>query len=349
MSLRKKKKELQRLLKSFEEEASKYHDLNFSVVYITPGWASHEDKLIESNHAIPLWQYYGKVSTVDSYNKLMSDVRNHNPMYGVPGAKFYSFGVLEGENIQLFLRIAKRAGNVFSEKESIKIKTSILDELITKDKSAGKPVFVANSNPAALWLNFVIFHSSISHPKRYSKTIVNLDPFAESLKAIEHLLENATIERSKKSSYDIDKIRFKVALSFPGEKREYVAQIARTLQDKLGNDKVFYDFDYKAHLARPNLDLLLQKIYGNNSELIAIFLCKEYDEKEWCGLEWRAIREIIKARNDKKVMFLRFDNSVVKGVFSIDGYIDLSSLKPEHAAKYIMQRIDLDEEEPGGA
>ncbi len=273
----------------------------------------------------------------------MADVRNHNPIYGVPGAQFYSFGLLEGENIQLFLRIAKRAGNVFSEKESIMIKTSILDDLIDQDKSPGKPVFVSNSNPAAIWLNFVIYHLSISHPKRYSKTIINLDPFVESLKAIEHLIEKATIEKRRKPFYDIEKKKFKVALSFPGEKREYVSAVATALKENLGNDKVFYDYDYLAQLARPNLDLLLQKIYRHSSELIAIFLCKEYDEKEWCALEWRAIREIIKTRNDKTVMFLRFDNANVKGVFSIDGYIDLSLLEPKDAAELIIQRIRTNE------
>ena len=35
------------------------------------------------------------------------------------------------------------------------------------------------------------------------KTIINLDPFVESLKAIEHLIEKATIERRKKPFYKL--------------------------------------------------------------------------------------------------------------------------------------------------
>lgn len=339
MSLRKKKKELQRLSKAFEVEADKYHDLTFSVLFVAPGWASDRSKIAGENHAIPLWQYYGKVSSDESIEKLFANVEGRDPRYGVPGAKFYAFGLFEGENIGLFLRMAKRAGNSFSDKEIETIKTKVLADLLFKDESEGKPVFVVNGNPASVWLNFVLYHSSISHPKRFSDTKVNLDPFVESLKAIDHLIEKATIERGKKSFSKIDQLRFKVALSFPGERRAYVSETANFLKDSLGKDAVFYDEDYKAQLARPNLDLLLQQIYANNSDLIVVFLCQEYDEKEWCGLEWRAIRETLKSRSDSKIMFLRFDDSDVKGAFSIDGHIDLRKITPQQAANYIFQRV----------
>lgn len=345
MAIQKKKKELQRLLKSFEAEADKYHALNFSVIYITGGWASDKNKLTESNHAIPLWQYYGKVASEEAINQLLENVKKYNPMFGVPGAKFYAFGLFEGENINHFLRMAKRAGNVFSEKEVEKMKKMTLDELIDQDKSEGKPVFVVNGNPIAVWLNFILYHSSISHPKQFTKTVVDIDPFAESLKAIDHLLENGTIARGQHPLFRLESIRFKVALSFPGEKREFVHQIASHLTEKLGLNTVFYDMDYQAHLARPNLDLLLQKIYRDNADLIVVFLCKEYDDKEWCGLEWRAIREIIKTRNDSGIMLFRFDDADVKGIFSIDGYIDLRQISPDQAALYILERVQLHEEE----
>lgn len=47
--------------------------------------------------------------------------------------------------------------------------------------------------------------------------------------------------------------RFKVALSFTGERRDYISQVAELLAAELGKDKVFYDAWYKAELARPNL------------------------------------------------------------------------------------------------
>lgn len=96
----------------------------------------------------------------------------------------------------------------------------------------------------------------------------------------------------------VEEMRFKVALSFPGEKREYVADVASEVKKHLGRDAVFYDMDFTAQLARPNLDTLLQRIYLDNSDLVVVFLCADYENKEWCGLECRAIREKIKSKND---------------------------------------------------
>jgi hypothetical protein len=139
----------------------------------------------------------------------------------------------------------------------------------------------------------------------------------------------------------VEEMRFKVALSFPGEKRDYVQEVARELKKRLPKGSVFYDGDFTAQLARPNLDVLLQRIYGNNSDLVVVFLCSEYEKKQWCGLEWRAIREIIKGKGDHSLMLLRFDNAVVPGSFSLDGYIDLNKYNPLEAAGFILERVKL--------
>ncbi|MFZ2404183.1 MAG: TIR domain-containing protein, partial [Methylobacter sp.] len=133
--------------------------------------------------------------------------------------------------------------------------------------------------------------------------------------------------------------RFQVALSFPGEQRDYVAEVAQHLAEKLGQDQVFYDQWYQAELARPNLDTHLQTIYHDDSQLIVPFLCADYERKEWCGLEWRAIRDLIKKRNDGDIMPLRFDGTHIPGLFSIDGYIDLQKHNPKQTADLILQRL----------
>jgi len=74
--------------------------------------------------------------------------------------------------------------------------------------------------------------------------------------------------------------RFRVALSFPGEKREFVEKVARFLIEAFSKDQIFYDKNFEAELARPDLDTYLQEIYHNNSELIVVFLCAEYEKKE---------------------------------------------------------------------
>lgn len=141
----------------------------------------------------------------------------------------------------------------------------------------------------------------------------------------------------------VEEMRFKVALSFPGERRDYVSAVAEEVKKRLGKGAVFYDKDFTAQLARPNLDTLLQRIYLSNSELVVVFLCKDYERKEWCGLEWRAIRQIIKNKNDHAIMFMRFDAADVSGSMSIDGYVDLEEYSPLQAARMIVERVRLNE------
>ncbi|AUY37202.1 disease resistance protein [Pseudomonas sp. PONIH3] len=146
----------------------------------------------------------------------------------------------------------------------------------------------------------------------------------------------------------VEEMRFRVALSFPGEKRDYVAAVAAEVKKRLGRDAVFYDKDFTAQLARPNLDTLLQRIYLNNSDLVVVFLCAEYERKEWCGLEWRAIRNIIKNKNDHAIMFMRFDHADISGSFSIDGYVDLDEYTPLEAARMVVERVRLNDLPPAG-
>ena len=147
----------------------------------------------------------------------------------------------------------------------------------------------------------------------------------------------------------VEEVRFKVALSFPGEKRDYVADVAAEVKKRLGASNVFYDKDFTAQLARPNLDTLLQRIYLNNSDLVVVFLCADYERKQWCGLEWRAIRTIIKNKNDHAIMFMRFDGADVSGAMSIDGYVDLDEYTPVQVARMIVERVRLNESPPRDA
>lgn len=113
------------------------------------------------------------------------------------------------------------------------------------------------------------------------------------------------------------------------------------MRKNLDNDCLFYDFDYQSQLARPNVDTLLQNIYRNHAKLIVVFLSKEYAQKEWCGLEWRAVRDIIKSKGDEQIMFVRFDNAPIEGLFSIDGYIDANIFESKQVAEFILERVKL--------
>lgn len=140
---------------------------------------------------------------------------------------------------------------------------------------------------------------------------------------------------------DITTHAFDVALSFPGEIRAVVEQIAIELERLIGPNSYFYDSNYVSQLARPSLDTLLQDIYGNRSKLVVVFLSVDYQRKDWCGIEFRAIKEIIMERDHKKIMFVKMDDGSVDGVFKTDGYIDGRKFSPQEIARFIQERVEL--------
>jgi hypothetical protein len=344
LSLRKKKTEIERLIKAFEREADKFHDVKFSLYLINPEAALEDRKFESPNHTIMLWQYYGNMTSKGGADGFIDNLKTSDIQWGVRGAELSSFAVIEGETCKLFARMANRAGSLFNEKEAFIIKSRVTSEII-EARADGKSTHAAilNANKMAIWLNYLLYYISMTSPGRENSARIEPDPFSLSLLALEQLIENPQIEKVDKSLSKVDEIKFKVALSFPGEKRNYVSVVADLLRTQMGKDKMFYDFDYQSQLAQPNLDTLLQNIYRNNSNLIVVFLCEEYAKKQWCGLEWRAIRDIIKSKEDNKVMFVRFDNAEIDGVLSIDGYIDANQFSEKEIAEFIIERIALSE------
>lgn len=136
--------------------------------------------------------------------------------------------------------------------------------------------------------------------------------------------------------------RFRVALSFPGEYRKIIKGIANKLTTHFPKDEILYDEFHSAEFARPNLDTHLQKLYHDESDLIVVCLCSKYNVKEWCGLEWRAIRDLMNQRNNESIMFLRTDYGDVDGIFgTIDGYITVTNGNIDVVTTDIIKRHNM--------
>lgn len=140
---------------------------------------------------------------------------------------------------------------------------------------------------------------------------------------------------------DITKHFFEISFTFAGESRNLVEEVVNELEKIRGKNCVFYDNNYISQLARPSLDTLLQDIYRNRSKLVVIFLCEKYQEKKWCGLEFRAIREMLMDKETSKVMYIRLDAGHFDGVFNTDGYIDGMKFSPYQLAYFINERFSL--------
>ena len=140
--------------------------------------------------------------------------------------------------------------------------------------------------------------------------------------------------------------RFRIAFSFAGEKRDYVAQVASILGKRFGEAVILYDKYHKAEFSRSDLAFYLPDLYEKEADLVVVVFCPDYDKKEWCGLEWNAIYGLLKARKAGEVMLTRFERVEGKGLHGLAGYTDLDDQTPDQAASLILERLALNEGQP---
>jgi len=122
-----------------------------------------------------------------------------------------------------------------------------------------------------------------------------------------------------------DNKRFRVAFSFAGEKRNFVADVAAILAEKFGEEHILYDKYHEAEFARADLGLYLPKLYSEESDLIVPVLCSNYDKKRWTGWEWYHIYSLLTKSDCMRVMPCRFDCANADGLSPAAGFIELDS------------------------
>ena len=142
--------------------------------------------------------------------------------------------------------------------------------------------------------------------------------------------------------------RFRVAFSFAGEKREFVAQIAEILAKTFGRERILYDKFHEAEFARHDLGILLPTLYGDESDLIVLVLCPSYDKKRWTGWEWLHIHGLLTKDDGRRVMPCRFEYATAEGLSHAAAFIELDGRDPTAIATLILERLALNEEKPRG-
>ncbi|HRI11717.1 MAG TPA: tetratricopeptide repeat protein, partial [Verrucomicrobiota bacterium] len=87
------------------------------------------------------------------------------------------------------------------------------------------------------------------------------------------------------------------------------------------------------------MDVYLSQLYHDHSDLLVPFYCADYERKDWCRLEWRQMRDIIKRRQDESIMPFRFDDAPIAGVLSIDGYVKIDQRTANDVVALILERL----------
>jgi len=132
-------------------------------------------------------------------------------------------------------------------------------------------------------------------------------------------------------SFDYD-----IALSFAGENREYVDEVANIL--KVYGVKVFYD-KFEEHIIwGRNLIDYLQDVYKNKAKYTVMFISEHYAKKVWTNHERKSMQERAFKESEEYILPARFDDTEVPGLYSTVSYIDLNFKTPYEFAKIILQK-----------
>lgn len=130
---------------------------------------------------------------------------------------------------------------------------------------------------------------------------------------------------------------FEIALSFAGEDREYVDQVANLLRES--GVKVFYDVFEEATLWGKNLYEYLSDVYQNKAIYTIMFISESYARKLWTNHERQAMQARAFQEHQEYILPARFDQTPIPGVLPTIGYISLTGRTPQEFVKIIHTKL----------
>lgn len=114
---------------------------------------------------------------------------------------------------------------------------------------------------------------------------------------------------------------FDVALSFAGEDRDFVEEVAERLT--LHGVRVFYDSYEQANLWGKNLFEHLHDVYSKKARYCMMFVSAEYAEKMWTVHERRSAQErTLQQRDSEYVLPVRIDDTELPGLPTTVAYLN---------------------------
>ena len=130
---------------------------------------------------------------------------------------------------------------------------------------------------------------------------------------------------------------FDVALSFAGEDRAYIDEVANRL--RYSGVKVFYDLFEEANLWGKNLYDYLSDIYMNKALYTVMFISRSYAEKMWANHERKSMQARAFQESQEYILPARFDDTVIPGILPTTAYISLEGKSPLSFVKIIQRKL----------
>lgn len=134
---------------------------------------------------------------------------------------------------------------------------------------------------------------------------------------------------------------YDVVLSFAGEDRTYVNDVAVALKQR--GVSVFYDDFEKADLWGKDLVEHLSSIYSQKAEFVIIFVSDYYAKKAWTNIEKRAAFSKFLYGKYDKVLPVVLSKASIEGLLDTKGFLDGNKLSAQQIAdSFVLKLISVE-------
>lgn len=130
---------------------------------------------------------------------------------------------------------------------------------------------------------------------------------------------------------------FQVALSFAGEQRDYVREVANDLSRR--GVTHFYDEDQTAELWGRDLNEALQEVYRDRARFVVMFVSADYAIKAWPTRERRAAFEGAVLSIEDRILPVRFDDTDLPGLGRSISYVAAEQTTPSELAELLCRKL----------
>ena len=154
----------------------------------------------------------------------------------------------------------------------------------------------------------------------------------------------SVIESWDKASNDREKVlpgnqEYQVALSFAGEQRDHVVEVARDLASR--SIAVFYDGFEKAQLWGKDGVETFHEVYSARATYVVMFISEDYAAKAWTRHERRSALSRMLEEEDEYILPVRFDDTPISGLPDTTLYLNANDYSPAELSAEIANKLGI--------
>lgn len=131
--------------------------------------------------------------------------------------------------------------------------------------------------------------------------------------------------------------KYEVTLSFAGEDRKYVEEVATCL--KSNGVEVFYDKFNEDVLWGKDLYIYLDEVYRQESMFCIMFLSRHYANKAWTNHERESAQARAFQQHEEYILPVKLDDTEIPGIRPTTGYLDGTKKTPNEICSAILKKL----------